>query len=172
MTLSLLSNSTISCSLLNTTQSGLRTSAAAGQLACPFFLASTNVPSTVPNQIVGAADGVATTSTNKLTRSIYLPFKGPGKIPVKEKMALSTKSLAGPGYIVLNVIRVMNIIGFLAVIAASVVMLVKTSTASKVSAYQKVGRLTRYKLTLCQFFFFDAVSHVVTAVTSSGSTHN
>lgn len=47
-------------------------------------------------------------------------------------MALSTKSLAGPGYIILNVIRVMNIIGLLAVIVASIVMLVKTSTASKV----------------------------------------
>ncbi|KAL1302858.1 hypothetical protein AAFC00_003188 [Neodothiora populina] len=62
-------------------------------------------------------------------------------------MTLSPKSLAGPGYIILNAIRVMNIIAFLAVIAASVVMLVKTSTASK-------------------FFFFDAVSHVVTAVIS------
>ena len=63
-------------------------------------------------------------------------------------MALSRKSLAGPGYIILNVIRAMNIIGFLAVIAGSVVMLVKTSVGTK-------------------FFFFDAVSHVLTAVTSS-----
>ncbi|GAB7355037.1 hypothetical protein MBLNU459_g5637t1 [Dothideomycetes sp. NU459] len=62
-------------------------------------------------------------------------------------MTLSSKSLAGPGYIILNAIRVMNIIGFLAVVAASVVMLVKTSTASK-------------------FFFFDAVSHAITAITS------
>jgi hypothetical protein len=45
----------------------------------------------------------------------------------------------------------MNIIGFLAVIAASVVMLVKTSVSSK-------------------FFFFDAVTHVLTAVTSSEYT--
>lgn len=64
------------------------------------------------------------------------------------KMTLSSKSLAGPGYIILNGIRVMNIVGFMAVIAASVLMLVKTSTASK-------------------FFFFDAVTHVLTAVTSS-----
>lgn len=63
------------------------------------------------------------------------------------RMALSQNSLAGPGYIILNGIRVMNIIGFLAVIAASIVMLVKTSTASK-------------------FFFFDAVTHVLTAITS------
>ena len=66
-------------------------------------------------------------------------------------MTLSSKSLAGPGYIILNGIRVMNIVAFLAVIAASIVMLVKTSVASK-------------------FFFFDAVSHVLTAVTSSKST--
>lgn len=63
-------------------------------------------------------------------------------------MTLSSKSLAGPGYIILNGIRVMNIVAFLAVIAASIVMLVKTSVASK-------------------FFFFDAVTHVLTAVTSS-----
>ncbi|KAF2771189.1 hypothetical protein EJ03DRAFT_268936, partial [Teratosphaeria nubilosa] len=60
-------------------------------------------------------------------------------------MTLSPKNLAGPGYIILNCIRAMNIIGLLAVIAASVVMLVKTSVASK-------------------FFFFDAVTHVLTAV--------
>lgn len=54
------------------------------------------------------------------------------------------KRLAGPGYIVLNVLRVLNIIGLLAVIAASIVMLVKTFIVSK-------------------FFFFDGVSHVVTA---------
>lgn len=63
-------------------------------------------------------------------------------------MALSRKSLAGPGYIILNGIRVLNIISFLAVITGSVVMLIKTSVATK-------------------FFFFDAVSHVLTAVTSS-----
>jgi hypothetical protein len=64
------------------------------------------------------------------------------------KMTLSPKSLAGPGYIILNGIRVMNIIGLLAVVTASVMMLVKTSTESK-------------------FFFFDAVSHVLTAITGS-----
>lgn len=62
-------------------------------------------------------------------------------------MPFSSTSVAGPGYIILNGIRIMNIIGFLAVITASVVMLVKTSTASK-------------------FFFFDAVTHVLTAITS------
>ena len=57
------------------------------------------------------------------------------------------RSLAGPGYIILNVIRVMNIIGLITIIAASSVMLVKTFVVSK-------------------FFFFDAISHVVTAALS------
>ncbi|KAF2142415.1 uncharacterized protein K452DRAFT_297707 [Aplosporella prunicola CBS 121167] len=62
-------------------------------------------------------------------------------------MPLSTKSLAGPGYIILNVIRGMNIVGLLAVTTASIVMLVKTFIVSK-------------------FFFFDACSHVITALIS------
>lgn len=64
------------------------------------------------------------------------------------KMTLSPKSLAGPGYIILNGIRGMNIIGLLTVVTASIVMLVKTSLESK-------------------FFFFDAVSHVLTSITGS-----
>ena len=59
-------------------------------------------------------------------------------------MPLFKRSLAGPGYIILNTIRVMNIIGLIAVIAASSVMLVKTFVVSK-------------------FFFFDGVSHFITA---------
>lgn len=92
---------------------------------------------------------------------LYLPFettffnkhtnskseKPEKSILAPNKMTLSSKSLAGPGYIILNGIRVLNIIGFLAIITASVVMLVKTSVASK-------------------FFFFDAVGHVFTAITS------
>ena len=58
------------------------------------------------------------------------------------------KTLAGPGYLILNVIRVMNIVSLLAVIAASSVMLVKTFVVSK-------------------FFFFDGVTHVVEAWVSS-----
>lgn len=58
------------------------------------------------------------------------------------------KSLAGPGYVILNTIRVMNIISLLAVVTASIVMLVKTFVVS-------------------QFFFFDACSHIVTACLSS-----
>jgi hypothetical protein len=90
-------------------------------------------------------------------RLLYLPFEAKtlkattpkfSNIRKTEKMTLSAKSLAGPGYIILNGIRAMNIIGLLAVITASVAMLVKTSVASK-------------------FFFFDAVSHVLTAITGS-----
>ncbi|KAL1957142.1 hypothetical protein VTO42DRAFT_6285 [Malbranchea cinnamomea] len=52
------------------------------------------------------------------------------------------KSLAGPGYVILNVIRVMNIIALLAVATACAVMLVKTPMTSN-------------------FFIFDAATHVV-----------
>ena len=65
-------------------------------------------------------------------------------------MPFFKRSLAGPGYVVLNVIRVCNIICLLAVIAASAVMLVKTFIVSK-------------------FFFFDGVSHVITAALSRKS---
>lgn len=61
-------------------------------------------------------------------------------------MGSSRRSIAGSGYIILNAIRALNVVGFLAVIAASVVMLVKTSVGTK-------------------FFFFDALSHVLTAIT-------
>ncbi|PWY93798.1 hypothetical protein BO94DRAFT_460233 [Aspergillus sclerotioniger CBS 115572] len=59
-------------------------------------------------------------------------------------MASLKESLAGPGYVILNAIRVINIIVFLDIIAASVVVLVKISL-------------------LTNFFFFEAVSHVATA---------
>lgn len=59
-------------------------------------------------------------------------------------MPFFKSSLAGPGYIILNAIRVINIITLISVIIASAVMLVKTFVVSK-------------------FFFFDGVSHVVTA---------
>jgi hypothetical protein len=65
-----------------------------------------------------------------------------------DKMALSRKSLAGPGYIILNGLRVLNIISFLAVITASIVMLVKTNV-------------------MTHLFFFDALGHVITAISSS-----
>ncbi|KAH7355629.1 hypothetical protein BKA66DRAFT_516047 [Pyrenochaeta sp. MPI-SDFR-AT-0127] len=58
---------------------------------------------------------------------------------------LSAEHLAGPGYIILNVLRGLNIIALASVVASSIVMLVKTFIVSK-------------------FFFFDATSHVITAV--------
>ncbi|KAG8630938.1 hypothetical protein KVT40_000078 [Elsinoe batatas] len=77
--------------------------------------------------------------------NLYLDVLPRKKLP---SMALSSESLAGFGYIALNGIRVMNIIGFLAVIAASVVMLIKTTTDSP-------------------YFFFDACSDVVVAFSST-----
>ncbi|KAI9829038.1 MAG: hypothetical protein M1832_000061 [Thelocarpon impressellum] len=62
-------------------------------------------------------------------------------------MSLAKKPLAGPGYIILNVLRVLNIIGLTAVMVASWIMLVKTFVISK-------------------FFFFDAISHVITSCIS------
>ncbi|KAI9829765.1 MAG: hypothetical protein M1819_006002 [Sarea resinae] len=58
-------------------------------------------------------------------------------------MSLFGASLAGPGYIILNIIRVLNIMSLLAIMAACCVMLIKTFIVSK-------------------FFFFDAASHVIT----------
>ena len=67
-------------------------------------------------------------------------------------MPFFKRSLAGPGYVVHTVIRVMNIIALLSVVAASFVMLVKTFMVSK-------------------FFFFDGVSHLITGCVSSKSLH-
>ena len=63
------------------------------------------------------------------------------------KMPLPSKKLAGPGFIILNVIRAMNIIALLAVVAASVIMIVKTFTVSK-------------------FYFFDGATHAITVLAS------
>ena len=60
-------------------------------------------------------------------------------------MGIFGKRLAGAGYVVLNVIRVMNIISLLAVMAASAIMLVKIINNNS-------------------FFFFDAVEHVLRIV--------
>lgn len=45
---------------------------------------------------------------------------------------LSAEHLAGPGYIILNVQRGLNIIALASVVASSIVMLVKTFIVSKV----------------------------------------
>lgn len=60
------------------------------------------------------------------------------------KKTLSNKSLAGPGYVILNVLRAMNIVAMVAVIGASILMLIKTTINSN-------------------FFFFGAFTHVVVA---------
>lgn len=65
-----------------------------------------------------------------------------------DRMGLLKDSLAGPGYVILNIIRVLNIIVFLDIIAASVVMLVRINIVNG-------------------FFFFEAVSHVVIVGISS-----
>jgi len=62
--------------------------------------------------------------------------------------SFTQKTRAGPGYIILNTIRVCNIIGLLAVITSSIVLVVKTFLGS-------------------QFFFFDGASHLVTVFASS-----
>ncbi|KAJ5229721.1 hypothetical protein N7489_010429 [Penicillium chrysogenum] len=57
------------------------------------------------------------------------------------------ESLAGPGYVILNVIRVLNIITFMDLIAACAVLLAKIDM-------------------LNSFFFFEAVTHAVVALVS------
>ncbi|KAJ5281407.1 hypothetical protein N7478_006779 [Penicillium angulare] len=57
------------------------------------------------------------------------------------------ETLAGPGYVILNVIRAINIIVFLDLIAGCVVMLVKINTSNG-------------------FFFFEAVTHALVALIS------
>lgn len=57
------------------------------------------------------------------------------------------ESLAGPGYVILNVIRVLNIITFMDLIAACAVLLAKINM-------------------LNSFFFFEAVTHAVVALVS------
>lgn len=63
-------------------------------------------------------------------------------------MASLKESMAGPGYVILNAIRVLNVVVFLDLIAASVVLLVKIHMENS-------------------FFFFAAVTHAATAIISS-----
>jgi hypothetical protein len=74
---------------------------------------------------------------------------------------LSAEHLAGPGYIILNVLRGLNIIALSSVVASSVVMLVKTFIISKV---RQITDLNYTEAHIIQFFFFDATSHVITAI--------
>jgi hypothetical protein len=75
---------------------------------------------------------------------------------------LSAEHLAGPGYIILNILRGLNIIALASVVASSIVMLVKTFVISKVS--NNIRLSGGVKTDELQFFFFDATSHVVTAI--------
>ena len=54
---------------------------------------------------------------------------------------LSAEHLAGPGYIILNVQRGLNIIALASVVASSIVMLVKTFIVSKVRAMKTQERV-------------------------------
>jgi len=74
---------------------------------------------------------------------------------------LSAEHLAGPGYIILNTMRGLNIIALASVVASSIVMLVKTFIVSKVLFK---ATISSPKANLLQFFFFDATSHVITAI--------
>jgi hypothetical protein len=74
---------------------------------------------------------------------------------------LSADHLAGPGYIILNVMRGLNIIALASVVASSVVMLIKTFIISKV---HWLLSMTHQETHIQQFFFFDACSHVITAI--------
>lgn len=58
-----------------------------------------------------------------------------------------SRSLAGAGYVVLNVIRAMNIIALLAVVAASSIMLVRMFNTRT-------------------FFFFDACENLIRVIIS------
>ncbi|KAL3709985.1 hypothetical protein TMatcc_003777 [Talaromyces marneffei ATCC 18224] len=67
-------------------------------------------------------------------------------------MSHLSKALAGPGYVILNVLRAINIITFLDIIAASVVMLIKISINNN-------------------FFFFEAVSHAFMTIMGGSDKH-
>jgi hypothetical protein len=70
--------------------------------------------------------------------------------------------MSGKGFIILNVLRVFNIISLITVVAASWVMLVRTVQTSNV--YTPAQLLNRFCWHNEQFFFFDGVSHFITSV--------
>lgn len=59
---------------------------------------------------------------------------------------LSIKNLAGPGYILLNIFRLLNIVSLLAVSTSSIVVVVKTIIRSN------------------QYYVFDLCGRVITAL--------
>lgn len=72
------------------------------------------------------------------------------KSKVEKSPEEKTKAGRGRGYMILNAVRCVNLISLLLVLAASSIMIVKTFIVSK-------------------FFFFDAISHVITGLLSSKS---
>ncbi|TID13776.1 hypothetical protein E2P81_ATG01713 [Venturia nashicola] len=79
-------------------------------------------------------------------------------------MPLTSKRLAGPGFIILNVLRAINIIALLSVIAASMIMVIKTFTASKVHHIHTP--ILDNNAESVKFFFFDGATHCLTAISS------
>ncbi|KAI9753256.1 MAG: hypothetical protein M4579_005269 [Chaenotheca gracillima] len=79
-------------------------------------------------------------------------------------MPLFSRPLAGPGYIILNVLRVMNIISLLLVAAASAVMLVKTIIISNVSQIPRERQSVHTDDH--KFFFFNALNHLIVLAVS------
>jgi hypothetical protein len=75
---------------------------------------------------------------------IYRYFQQlPNHLYILKMALLSAEHLAGPGYIILNVVRGLNIVALASVVASSIVMLVKTFIISKVrwsmfSDYEKL----------------------------------
>ncbi|KAJ8610304.1 hypothetical protein MRB53_038600 [Persea americana] len=72
-------------------------------------------------------------------------------------MPLAPKSLAGPGYVILNIIRGINILSLLAIMVADVVLLIKLKTQTNVRAEPDSSTS---KTNASQFFFFQSLSHV------------
>jgi hypothetical protein len=69
--------------------------------------------------------------------------------------------MSGPGYIILNILRVLNIISLLTVVVGSWIMLVRTVQTSNV-CFNSLA-LPNFILIQLQFFFFDGVSHFITS---------
>lgn len=82
------------------------------------------------------------------------------------------RKFAGSGFVVLNVLRTLNIIVLIMAAIAAIVMLIKTFVLNKVSpaigpipdtnSTSSINQLTSSSTT--KFFFFDAVSHIITTI--------
>ncbi|EGE85699.1 hypothetical protein BDDG_08644 [Blastomyces dermatitidis ATCC 18188] len=78
-------------------------------------------------------------------------------------MTAVVKSLAGPGYIILNAVRVFNIICLLCIIAACSVLLIKTSTPTNFFVFDAMHRViiiaVSMFLIISEVGFFEAWFH-------------